>query len=233
MLDIEAKKVKLDELYEEIYHCKICHEDKFRVKRALIESALKSKIFLIGEALAGKTQRKSGIPYTYEDKRLSKTGDRLDKFLNLFNYTINSSGTSRYQYVYSSDIVQCLPAEDGNFELDKNWKPKAQVKKNCVDFVIREIKIIEPKLILLAGKVSRDTFYNNFRIDDASYERKSTKHIDKIIISVEIPQMKLDNLNLYVLPIIHPSPRTASLFNKKQYDMLKYSVIDRIVKILN
>lgn len=224
MLSANDKKKYLADLYCEIHECKACplYADPYKSKRVLIESALNSKLFIVGEALAGSTQRRSGIPYTYEGNGLSKTGKWLDELLYLLHYTIDSRVSPDRQYIYSSDIVQCFPPQE-SYESGKNRCPSSNEIRSCMgmEFIIREIEIIAPKLIFLMGKPCRDTFFKDIW-KDANYPSKLTDHVNEIINSAEIPRKKIGSLELYVMPMQHPSGQNIKRF-REMIDTMKAS----------
>jgi len=157
---LENLQNKILELYEEVHRCKEClgadgckiSEDRSKVRRKLIEESLKSDLFLVGQALAEKTQRLSGIPYHYETLEPSSTGKALNDFLALFGYTIYPKGNDKYPY--SSDIIQCWPGSNG----EGDRKPTKTEVKNCLPWLKKEIELLKPKLVILLGGLSREVF---------------------------------------------------------------------------
>lgn len=204
---IISKKKKgrnLVKLYEQIHSCARCtiSEDISKVIRIIDEQALTSKIFLVGQALGGNTQRISGIPYTKIDGKLSPTGQRLNEFLHLFGYTISHQDrSSLFKYAYSSDIVQCYPGKIKPSHADR--KPNNAEILNCIDYLLKEIKLIEPKLILLMGKESRDCFYKY--VLKQLFPNSLSIHIYDIMQRGQIPQFKVLGKDLFIIPTHHPS----------------------------
>ena len=156
----------ISEHYEKVHVCDRCFNsfgcklkyDSFKVRRKVLEGALDSKIFIIAQSIAERTQRLSGMPYTYTDGRLSSTGKKLEGYLSLIGYTIIPN--SGRKLVYSSDIVHCYPGKKNNGNGDN--KPNPQEVKNCYVWLSKEIEIIKPKVLLLLGKVAAETFFNLF-----------------------------------------------------------------------
>lgn len=200
----------LKKLYEEMHSCTKCFgeptckiaEDPKKVIRTVNKRSVTSALFLIGQALGEHTQRLSGMPYAKPDGSLSLTGHDLSKFLHAFGYTIDPP-SNQYQYAYSSDIVQCFPGKKETGRGDR--KPNDHEIRNCMDqgYLVKEIELIRPKLILLMGKASRDTFYKYMLKE--SHPDSLSIHTQVIIERKEIPQFSLGSLDTYVLPIQHPS----------------------------
>lgn len=194
----------LASLYEQIHACIKCSigEDEKRVMRAIDQRVTQSKVFLIGQALAETTQRVSGIPYTKKEGELSRTGEILNQFLGLFGYTVNHKDTSRL-YAYSSDTVQCYTGKNKSGKSDR--KPTTIEIANCLGFLQRELQLVEPKLVLLMGKPSRDSFFKCILKQPQS--KPLSEHIAEITRSGNVPQFNIVNKNIHALPIQHPSTR--------------------------
>ncbi len=207
MIISTKKKVRnLVKLYEQIHSCARCpiDEEISKVIRIIDEQVLTSKIFLVGQALGGSTQRLSGRPYIKVDGRPSNTGQRLNKFINLFGYTIDSLDISdSFKYIYSSDIVQCYPGKDKSGHGDR--KPNDKEILKCINqgFLLKEIELISPKLLFLMGKASRDCFYK-FILHEPCPDSLS-EHISEIAKKEQIPHFNLFNRDIFILPIQHPS----------------------------
>jgi uracil-DNA glycosylase family 4 len=146
---------KLKKLYTEIHNCHICPAmDREKALRDIKYTNLNADVFIVAQALASNTLRKSGINFYKQDGTIGNTGKQLEKFLNKFNRTVNPD---KIKCVYNTEIAQCYPGKTKNGKGDR--KPSEQEMKNCLKFLIQEIEIIKPKIILLMGKSSRDAFY--------------------------------------------------------------------------
>lgn len=203
---------RLRALYKEAQSCKVCHsapgclieEDIKRVARIVDARSIESEVFVVGQALGEHTQRLSGLPYTEEGGALSLTGKGLDNWLRLFGYTIGSMDSSReYRYVYSSDIVQCFPGKKVTDKGDR--PPTAQEITNCIDrgYLLREMELVNPQLVILMGKASRDGFYEH--VLGARYPASLSAHIDEAVEKGRIQVYKVGKANLAILPMQHPS----------------------------
>ena len=144
--------------------------DPFKEKRNLSAVSQKTKVFIISQALAEKQLRLSGVNFFQMDGNLGSTGKQLEKFLNLFNQTvfpaqeiILKDGTKipkcgdNLLPVYNTEITQCFPGK----VINGDRVPDSLEIKNCLEknFLFNEIKIIKPKLLLLMGRLSINTFY--------------------------------------------------------------------------
>ena len=228
----------LNRLYEQIHACIRCVDapgcsmikDSDRVIRILEKQAFASKVFLIGQALGEHTQRKSGRPYTYKSGKLSHSGQNLDKFLRLFGCSIDSSDPNGYQYAYSSDIVQCYPGKKKSGQGDR--KPSVVEVTNCINqsFLLHEIEVLNPRLILLMGKAGRDSFFR-YVLRQPQFPPSLSDHINEIVDKQQPPEYRLSDRNIYVLPIQHPSganPKFKEMTeNQKLVDLIRSCCSDK------
>lgn len=200
--------IDLRRLYQNMDNCRRCVDDLAcpleadgeKVSRTVVPKAAMSKIVLVGQALGASTQRLSGLPYTLKSLKLSSTGRNLDRFLNLFGYTIDSHNPAcGFQYAYSSDIAQCFPGKRESGKGDR--KPSDSEIANCIKqgFLSEELRLIKPNLILLMGKSSRDSFFQHFL--RLGYNEFLTEHINEIVDREEVPRFE----GMAVIPIQHPS----------------------------
>jgi uracil-DNA glycosylase family 4 len=130
--------------------------DHERVERKVVEAAVTSEVFVIGQALGPQTQRRSGVPYTYPSGVLSRTGQVLDGLLEAIGYTIDPRSTRRY--VYSSDIVQRYPGPMAGGGGDR--PPTRREVENCFPWLEVELAIVKPRVILPLGAFAARHFLN-------------------------------------------------------------------------
>ncbi len=150
--------------------CKACELNNTRHNAVFADGNPKTaSVVLIGEA-PGENEDLQGIPF------VGRAGKLLNEFLN-------EAGLSREIDFYIINTVKCRPP--------KNRVPTEIEKEACRLFLISQIEIIEPRIILLCGATALKSFYKG----------KST--ISKIrgeIFDVEIKGKKYP-----AMPIFHPS----------------------------
>jgi uracil-DNA glycosylase family 4 len=212
------KEQALREHYKKIHACNKCfnsagcniNRDSSKVIRKVLKDAIPSEIFIVGQSLAEKTQRLSGMPYTYPTGQLSTTGSKLDRHLSVIGYTIIPNSDRRL--VYSSDIVHCYPGKKGSGKGDN--KPTTQEIQNCHAWLTEEIEIIKPKVLLLLGKVAAETFYY-------VYCKRKIENFESLLDKES--KMKINNLDLSVFTLPHPAsmyPNLSEIY-KKTMKLLK------------
>jgi uracil-DNA glycosylase family 4 len=167
---MSQKVEQLKKIYQEIHRCSKCRnfqkgsigDDPEKVQRKTIERSIDSEIFVVGQSLAEDQVRLSGVPYHYKNDKngkLSRGGKFLEDYFNTdsIGYTLEPDKPNR-KYVYTTDLVQCFPGKraDGR----GHNKPTKQVIETCLNYwCIKELKIINPKVIILLGKLSAEAFF--------------------------------------------------------------------------
>jgi len=91
-----------------------------------------AELMLIGEG-PGEEEDKQGEPF------VGKSGQLLDKILA-------AAGFSREENVYIANIVKCRPP--GNRE------PQPEERAACLPFLLRQIELIQPGMIVLLGSTA-------------------------------------------------------------------------------
>jgi uracil-DNA glycosylase len=232
---------KLNELYKDIQNCHLCAQmDREKSLRLVDAVNLKSDVFIISQSLAENQLRKSGVNFFQVDGSLGTTGTNLEQFLNKFNRTVYPhqevkisgnvtipSCNPKYKAVYNTEIAQCYPGKNKVKKGDR--KPSGDEILNCNSqgFLIKEIMMIKPRLLLLMGKASRDSFFDYFlkkRIPPLLSE-----HISEIIRVGKIPAFPVGNLTLHMLPIQHASganPRFPGMINDNRLVELITEVLE-------
>ena len=131
---------KLNEYWQKNCKCKL----KKTAKQAVFgDGNAQSQIVFIGEA-PGKKEDENGKPF------IGAAG----KFLNEM---LESIGMKR-EDIYITNIVKYRPPD--------NRDPEPQEKEDCNDWLIDELKIISPKLIVFLGRHSMLRFFPGETISD-------------------------------------------------------------------
>jgi len=132
--------------------------------------------------------------------------------------------------VYCSEILQCYPGRTGSGD-----RFPSKAVKNCLraGFLEREIKLVDPGIILLLGAKTFTAFWRHFiKIlpNQDGLEKGLSDTIEKITYARALPVRNIAGRKRAILPIIHPSGQTTASYQKKilQNDIL----IDLILKNL-
>lgn len=227
----------LGKLYVDIWRCHLCPRmDREKAMRLIQAVNTESDVFIISQALAANQLRKSGVNFFQADGRLGNTGKSLEVFLNSFGRTIYPqqsvkvpsdaiifSCTSRHITAYNTEIVQCYPGKKSDGGGDR--APSKREVDRCIGrgFLVRELEIIGPRLLLLMGKASRDTFFDY--VLKAEYPQSLTEHIRRIVQNGRVPRFTLGHFGFHVLPIQH-----ASGANPRFHHMLQDCRVTELIK---
>ncbi|MBN2610652.1 MAG: uracil-DNA glycosylase [Bacteroidales bacterium] len=127
--EIDIRNSELKSLYEEVINCNKCALSKMRNHVIFGEGNPAGGILIIGEA-PGRDEDIQGRPF------VGKSGQLLDKILA-------ACGFSRKEHVFISNIVKCRPPD--------NRVPSPEEAKICMPWLIRQIELIDPKIMILLG----------------------------------------------------------------------------------
>jgi DNA polymerase len=125
------KKVELITFKEKIDKCTLCPLSSSRINIVVGEGNTSAELMFVGEA-PGEEEDKQGRPF------VGKAGQ-------LLNRIISAMGLKR-EDVYITNIIKCRPP--------KNRDPKTDEIDACINFLIEQIDIIKPKIIVALGRIS-------------------------------------------------------------------------------
>ena len=158
--------------YEEVKaiaeKCTKCDLSKTRTKVVFGHGPVPCDLMLIGEG-PGEKEDLSGLPF------VGRAGQLLTQILAAINI-------DREKDIYITNIVKCRPPE--------NRAPQSEETAACYPYLEAQIKLIKPKIILLAGAPST-----------------------KVVLKIDEPMTKMrgkwfklpGNDDIAVMPIFHPS----------------------------
>lgn len=148
-------------------------------------------IVFIGEA-PGRSEDKLGIPF------VGAAGKFLDEMLELINL--------KRDEIYITNIVKYRPPN--------NRDPLPEEKSACRNWLLGELKIIKPKLIIFLGRHAMNNFFPELQISNAH---------GKLLIK------KFAGISTkYFFPLYHPA---AALYDGSMREVLKED-FKKIPKVL-
>jgi DNA polymerase len=113
-------------------HCQSCHRcglGNSRTHAVVGRGNLQATIMIIGEA-PGQTEDETGLPF------VGKSGQLLEKILASVNLSVEND-------VYIANINKCRPPE--------NRVPTPEEMAACKPYLLEQIRLVDPKIILLTG----------------------------------------------------------------------------------
>jgi DNA polymerase len=125
----------IEQIEKEIKACKKCPLCEKRTNAVPGEGVMQPLVMVIGEG-PGEDEDKQGRPF------VGKAGQLLDKMLSSINL-------SRTTNAFIANVVKCRPPG--------NRDPLPQETETCADFLTRQILLLNPKFILITGKVAAKT----------------------------------------------------------------------------
>lgn len=126
-----SKSQQLDDFRDEIKNCQKCSLAKTRTNFVFGVGNPDAKIMFIGEAPGGE-EDKLGIPF------VGRAGKLLDRILEAVGM--------RRGDVYIANVLKCRPPE--------NRDPLPVEIDVCLPYLLRQIEIINPKIICCLGRIS-------------------------------------------------------------------------------
>ncbi len=132
------KRALLDSLAAKYADCALCPLAAGRINLVYGQGNENSTAMLIGEA-PGDSENKTGKPF------VGAAGKLLDKMLEAIKIT--------REEIYITNIVKCRPPENRN--------PSPEERLACMPYLVEQIQIIQPKILLIMGLVAAQTLLGN------------------------------------------------------------------------
>ncbi len=135
-----TKQQMLNNLKRECENCYTCAIGKERTNLVFgAGNPNTAKAVLIGEA-PGEQEDLQGLPF------VGKAGQFLDEYLQ-------KAGIDRKKDLFIINTLKCRPFVIKNSDkgIKSNRPPKKEEKLACESFMLKQIEIINPKLIILCG----------------------------------------------------------------------------------
>ena len=155
----------LKELSKECIECVSCSLSKTRTNVVVWKGNEKAKLVIIGEG-PGEQEDKSGLPF------VGRAGKMLDTALAAVNI-------DPLEDCYITNIVKCRPPN--------NRKPTASESDACMPWLNKQIELLSPKIIVLAGSTATESFLG----------------VKEPISKIRGKWIEKDNIKY--MPIFHPS----------------------------
>jgi uracil-DNA glycosylase family 4 len=116
-------------LTDEVRSCARCELHRERTQAVFGTGNPFAELMVIGEG-PGEEEDKQGLPF------VGKSGQLLDKILG-------AAGFSRQENVFIANMVKCRPPA--------NREPSAEESAACLPFLLLQIELIQPSIIILLG----------------------------------------------------------------------------------
>ncbi len=190
------KTEKLNKLKQDCLTCKKCILGETRNNIVFSDGNPESaKAILIGEA-PGENEDKTGTPF------VGRAGKLLNEFLE-------KAGISREKDLYIINTVKCRPP--------KNRVPSDEEKKLCEDYLLQQIEIINPEIMIFCGATALKSFYD--------------KKVAISKIRGEVLEIEIGGKTRKCIPIFHPSYLLR--YHSLEEGSPRYYMLEDLKKIKN
>lgn len=181
------KQAALDQIKADIEKKNVCPDLALAATNLVMgDGNVDADIVFIGEA-PGKSEDEQGLPFV----------GAAGKFLNEMLASINLDR----QDVYITNIVKYRPPD--------NRDPSGDEKKAFWPFLIRQLDVIAPKIVVALGRHSMEHFLPDMRISQVHGEPK---------------RIQFGERKLVIVPLYHPA---AALYNGR----LRETLLDDFARI--
>jgi len=191
---MKTKQALLDEIKKAILEQKICPElAKSATNLVMGDGNVNADIVFIGEA-PGKNEDEQGLPFV----------GAAGKFLNEMLASVNMER----QDVYLTNIVKYRPPN--------NRDPLPDEKKAFWPFLVRQLDVIKPPIVITLGRHSMEYFLPGMKISQIHDEPK---------------RVQFGERKLVIVPLFHPA---AALYNgsMRQTLMDDFARIPKIIELI-
>lgn len=151
-----SKKEKLEKLHAECKECQKCILRKTCSQVVPGSGNPEAEIFFIGEG-PGKKEDELGVPF------VGAAGKFLDEMLGIINL--------KRENVFIANVVKCRPPE--------NRDPLPEEVAACWPWLLQQIQIIQPRLIVTLGRHSMNRFFPDQKISEI-HGRALRKNFEEI-----------------------------------------------------
>ena len=183
----QDKRARLDQIKADIIAGNICeHLAATATHLVMGEGNPEAEVVFIGEA-PGKNEDEQGRPF------VGAAGKFLDEML--------ATADLKREDVYITNIVKYRPPN--------NRDPEPAEKEAFWPFLLRQLKVIQPKVVVTLGRHSMEYFMPSQRIS---------------VIHGQPKRIKFGDDHLVVMPLFHPA---AALYNGS----MKQTLIDDFMKL--
>jgi uracil-DNA glycosylase len=203
---VAVRCARLVDLYEDIWEWGRTKYDDTVIKKKVDAVDPNSRLFLVGEAYAKRQVRLTGINWFDQKGDLGPAGSNLQLVLGCLGYTVRPPVPVRIQdgwvrprenglsTAYTTDIFPCHPPSGG---APSGGEIADALKQG---FLLRELELLQPKVILLLGDKGYRAFYKNV------LQRKVKESISDAFKGLGSRSRFEVYRGATVIPFFHPSP---------------------------
>ncbi len=207
----------------EMRACSLCLESGYDITPgAIFSGIIGAKVMLIGQA-PGVTEVEARRPFN------ASSGRRLFKWLGSAGW----DETRFRQHQYLTAVTKCFPGKNNSGRGDR--LPSKVEQKLCRDYLAREIRIIEPRVIIPVGGLAIKIFYpSNLKLDEiigtaiihpdsrVGMMDRLTANPGNIVDSIDA---KLASNSIWIVPLPHPSGASAWTNKAQNLTLIEKAIV--------
>ncbi|MGC6366984.1 MAG: uracil-DNA glycosylase [Candidatus Marinamargulisbacteria bacterium] len=159
-----------DALFEQAQNCRACQLCEDRTNVVFHSGNPNANLMIIGEG-PGQQEDEQGVPF------VGRAGQLLTKILESVEINRND--------IYIANTVKCRPP--------KNRTPFQEEMDACRDYLVRQIQLVQPKIICLLGSAAIKSVLGPTDTISKIRGQWITKPVDYM------------SDELYIMPMFHPS----------------------------
>jgi uracil-DNA glycosylase family 4 len=194
-----AETTRFTELISEAAQCTRCPA---MCERSAVLSDLNgeltARVLFIGEAPGRKGADRTRIPFSGD-----QSGKNFDRFLSAADLT--------REQIFITSAALCNPRTESG----ANRRPTITELKNCSPFLIRVIKILDPRVIVTLGSVA--------------LEALKRIHYHELTLKQDAAKIHEWDGRMLV-PIYHPSPQVLASHRREEEQLRDYAVVKQAVQ---
>ena len=165
-------KEELRKISEEVKNCRQCPLGSYRLNTCFGKGSENANLFFIGEG-PGYQEDHQGEVF------IGPAGELLDKIIEKALFLKPAD-------VYITNIVKCHPMIDPQHPHKRanDRPPNEQETKTCIKYLIKQINLIKPKLIVPLGAPATKTILNTTEAISTLRGRKFQRRIGEVDVTV-------------------------------------------------
>ncbi|MGC8825953.1 MAG: uracil-DNA glycosylase [Anaerolineae bacterium] len=185
---VQSLPRQLDALQALMRVCRRCQEAGFLVQGpAVFAGSERARVMVIGQAPAAADLRAGSIPWS------GSAGGRLRSWLAQAGWT----STELDELFYFTALTRCYPGRQAGGHGDR--PPSAQEIALCAPYLQQELDLIQPRIIILVGKLALAYFIGAGSLSD---------HVGRAYRASDVPDRPAHYrvpADVWLVPFPHPS----------------------------
>jgi uracil-DNA glycosylase len=160
----------LSRLHRDIRACTRCADQGF-IPRAfpIVAGKASDRVMIVGQA-PGAVELTTGLPFS------GRAGAELRRWLA-------RAGIDEDHLPYRTSITKCFPGKAASGAGDR--KPSPPEIANCAPWLVREIDIVRPRILLLVGQLAIERFWGKTSLNEAVGKKR--REGDRVLIPLPHP----------------------------------------------